>query len=107
MKIFGLGEAKNSMGFLRLSCMYGGWRERRRRTSSAGERELGEGCVKGKEEKPQATLPKYPPSLFLFASSCLITSTASLVHIPNSKSESLIRPSIDYSFPNIYKGSIY
>ena len=71
------------------------------RESSGREKARG-GSREGEGRKASCDFTKIPlPSLFLFVSSYLITSTASLVRIPNSKPESLIRPSIDYSFPNI------
>jgi len=82
--------------------------ERRRRRCWRGERGTGVwGGARGRgRRKGSDTIRKIPLSIFFsfslfFDSSWSVIGTASLVHIPNSKPESLIRPSIDYSFPNI------
>ena len=46
-------------------------------------------------------LLNYPLLSSFFVLSCLIIGTASLIRIPSSKPKSIIRPFIDYSFPNI------
>jgi len=80
--------------------------EEEKTQSSERERKCSGGCEVEEEEKGQTHLQKYPSLFYFFLiSNRLTTSTASLVRIPNSKPESLIRPSIDYSFQNMSRFS--
>ena len=84
--------------------------ERRKRRCWRRERGMGvQGGARGRgRRKGSDAITKIPLSIFysfslFFDSSWTVIGTASRDHIPNSKPKSLIRPSIDYSFPNMWR----
>ena len=81
------------------------WMERRKKKMQCRESErYGTGGVTGRRKEASALLPNCPSllSLSLFFWSQLVQiNTVSLTRVSNSKLKSIIRPCIDYSFPNI------